>query len=138
MQTSDLPNENQRMYPDLPVLQSVVYELHLEFLRKTVAVLGQSPLDLLALGCVQELGGGRRIRHDKVCGHTDDEGSKAFDDEDPCPAIKATDAIHLHQSTGKQSAEGTSKCRSREEERHAETALASFIPHGDATKVSMF
>ena len=53
-------------------------------------------------------------------------------DEDPGPAVEATDTLHLHDATSEKTAEGTSSSGGREEDGHAKTAFVTPVPHGDA------
>jgi hypothetical protein len=53
-----------------------------------------------------------------------------LNDEDPSPAVFATDAIHQRDRCGEQTTEGTGQCCSGEEDSGAETKLGALVPAG--------
>jgi len=117
--------------PDLPVLESILGELHVEGIRENRSILLKASENLLALRVVEELGSIGVIVHDKESHDSKDESDKTLDDEDPSPAIKTTKTIHLHDTTSKEATESTSSSSSREEDGHAKAALVSLIPESD-------
>jgi hypothetical protein len=62
---------------------------------------------------------------------TDDKREQTFQDEDPGPASESSQSIHFCNTTGKKTTESAGRCGSREEDRHAETAFVSAVPHRD-------
>jgi hypothetical protein len=54
--------------------------------------------------------------------------SAYLNDENPSPAVQASDAIHQRDRSSQQSTEGTCERRSREEERSTETKLRALVP----------
>lgn len=117
--------------PDLPVLESILGELHVEGIRENRSILLETSENLLALGVVEELGSVGVVVHDKESHDSEDESDETLNDEDPSPAIKTTKTLHLHDTTSKETTESTSSSSSREENSHAETALMSLIPESD-------
>lgn len=117
--------------PDLPVTEGILHELPIKGIREDRAVLFETAENLLALVISEELGSVGVIVHDKEGHDSKDKGDEALNDEDPGPAVKVANTVHLHDTPGQETTESTSSSGSREEDGHTETALVTFIPHSD-------
>lgn len=78
----------------------------------------------------QELGFGGEVLHHPVTDYADDDGGKAFEDEDPGPTFQATDALHLGDGGGEQTTERSGERGSREEDGSALAELRALVPAG--------
>jgi hypothetical protein len=122
---------DEHVNPDPPVLESILGELDIEGIRENGTILFKAANNLLALRIVEELGSVGVIVHDEESHDSKDHGEETLDDEDPSPTVKATNTVHLHDTTGEKTTESTGSSGSREEDGHAETALVTLVPEGD-------
>lgn len=67
---------------------------------------------------------------------TNQKRGNTLENENPGPTTKSGTAVHLHDAESQQSTKGTGSSRSREEDRHAKTALMTLIPHCNAAQKS--
>ena len=63
-------------------------------------------------------------------------GENAFEDEDPAPAVVATDSLHFADDGGEEAAKGAGESGGAEEEGVATLRFGAFIPHSNEIKTS--
>jgi hypothetical protein len=122
---------DEHVNPDLPVFESILGELDVEGIREDGTIFFKAANDLLALRVVEELGSVGVIVHNEEGHDSKDHGEETLDDEDPSPTIKATNTVHLHDTTGEETTESTGSSGSGEEDGHAETTFVTLVPEGD-------
>ena len=81
--------EHESGDPDLPVEESVLDELHLEFGTAAIVVEGQSGLQVFSLGLGQELGSVGVVVEHPEGGNGDDDGENTLKDKDPSLAVSS-------------------------------------------------
>lgn len=116
----------------LPVLEGLVDVAAVKVLGgATLAVHNQAALDANAVVGAEEAGSLGPVKHKPPAEDADENGSDTLDDENPCPARSATNAVHLCDSGGKETTKGASQGSSREEDCGAHTNLGALVPAGE-------
>ena len=118
---------------DFPVLKCLPHVCSVVLIRKRAAVFVQSPVDFLALGIGDELGGIGIILESSISPDGNEHSDYALKNEDPGPAAFAPDAIHLRNTPSEKTSKGTGCCCHGEEDGHAQAAFMTFVPHGEAS-----
>lgn len=134
--TDDTPEESE-MQPGLDILEGVpeVLGVHGIILGngggRGLTIKLDSVHDELSLFLGQELGGLGVIVEGEVSNEANDDGGDTLKDENPSPALKASNTSHLGDSESKQTREGTSNRGGREEHSLSELKLSSAVPGGE-------
>lgn len=105
-------NGDNTVDPDLPVLDGIPEVLEVKLIGKGAAILLKAADNLVLLLRGKEISGIRIIVHDPESSNGSDKGSKTLEDEEPRPARKVTNTVHLKDTTSKETTESTSSSSS--------------------------
>lgn len=92
-------------------------------------ILGQLSTHVCALFLIQPLNILGEISNEEEQDDRDHTGQNALDNEHPAPATVAAHAIHLCDSTGKQTTEGAGQGGGAKEETETLLSLRARVPH---------